>query len=138
MTASGAWRPAAVLVAAMLIGCSAPPADPPEWVTDRRPLAPCGAEEITLDRGPNSAARECLLDAWREGRGAELISEHRTPAGDPVTRIIRVLEDGTVEIFVDLTDDRFAEGTWEQYTCESLRPVRPEDGLDESWVFVEC
>ena len=125
------------MLAAIGTGCGILPPPTPDWVTGRTELPSCGAEEVTADRLPNRAARECVLDAWRESRAAELITERPTVEGDPVTTIVRVLPDGSVELFVDATHDRFGSGEWERLTCQGLRPVRPGDGLDDSWVFVE-
>lgn len=126
-----------IALALLVAGCDLLPAPPPEWVTERGELPACGAEEVTADRLPNSQARECLYDAWRESRAAEMISERRSVEGDPITTIYRVLPDGTVEVFVDMTRDRYGSGTWERLACSELRPVREDDGIDESWVFVE-
>lgn len=127
------------LIGALLViaGCGLLPSAPPDWVTNRRELPPCGRE--TLDQGgaPNVEARECLIDAWREGRAAELLTEMRTIEGDPVSRLTRVLEDGSVEVFVDSTMDRYGSGAWDRMVCTGLRPVRADDGLSEEWVFVE-
>jgi hypothetical protein len=127
------------LIGALLViaGCGLIPSAPPDWVTNRRELPPCGSE--TLDQGgsPDVEARECLIDAWREGRAAELLTEMRTIEGDPVSRLTRVLEDGRVEVFIDSTMDRFGSGKWDRMVCIGLRPVRADDGLSEEWVFVE-
>lgn len=132
-------RPGALLVAIAVLaaGCDLLPPPTPDWVLNRTELPACGAEEVAADRLPNREARECLIDAWRESRPAELISERPTVEGDPVTTIYRVLPDGSVEMFVDMTRDRYGSGEWERLVCSGLRPVREGDGLDESWIFVE-
>lgn len=127
----------AALVAVLAAGCNLLPAPTPEWVTNRTELPSCGAEGVTADRLPDREARECLLDAWRESRAAEMISERSTIEGDPVTTIYRVLPDGGTELFIDMTRDRYGSGEWERLVCTGRRPVRAEDGIDESWVFVE-
>jgi len=128
---------AALAITVLAAGCDLLPAGPPDWVTNREALPACGAEEVTAGRQPNREARECLLDAWREGRAAELISERPSVEGDPITTIYRVMPDGTMDMFIDATRDRFGSGEWERYVCTGLRPVRAEDGLGEEWVFVE-
>jgi hypothetical protein len=135
----GLLRPGVLVVAIALLaaGCALLPPPTPDWVLNRTELPECGAEEVAADRPPNREARECLINAWREGDAAELVSERRTVEGDPVTTIYRVLPDGSVELFVDMTRDRYGSGEWERLVCSGLRPVREEDGLDESWIFVE-
>ena len=121
-------------IALLLAACSGfyPPAEP-DWIVNRLPLESCGAETI---EGSglllNVEARTCLLAAFRAGDGAELISTQATEEGDPVTRYYRVHENGTVEIFVDATRDRFGSQRWERYRCEDLVPAD-----DEERVFIE-
>jgi hypothetical protein len=126
-----------ILVAVLAAGCGLLPPPTPDWVTRRTELPDCGAEQIAQGGLPDREARACLLDAWRESRAAELVSERPSVEGDPITTIYRVHPDGSVDLFVDSTRDRFGSGEWERLTCLGLRPVRPEDGLDESWVFIE-
>lgn len=125
------------LVATLSTGCGLLPPPTPDWVTGRIQLPSCGSEELSAARPPNREARECLMDAWRESREAELSTTMTTIEGDPVSRITRVFADGSVEVFVDATRDRFGSGEWERLICTGLRPVRAEDGLDDAWVFVE-
>ena len=127
----------AAVVLAAAAGCDLLPPPTPDWVTGRTELPSCGAEEVTAGRPPNTEARECLLDAWRESRGAEMVSERATVEGDPITTIYRALPDGTMEMFVDMTRDRFGSGEWARLSCAGLHPVRDEDGIDAAWVFVE-
>ena len=78
-------------------------------------------------------------DAFQNGDGAELISTRPTDEGDPVTRYYRVHENGTVELFVDATRDRFGSQRWSRYRCDRLVPaddVNPDLGNEER-VFVE-
>jgi hypothetical protein len=112
---------AALLAAVMATGCEALPPTPPDWVVSRVPLPSCGTAQ---DWGQASLdARRCLLEAYRDGRDAELISNEGTLEGDPITRIHRVHEDGVVEIFTDATQDRFGSGRWERAVCDELISV---------------
>ena len=74
-------------------------------------------------RASTSEARQCLLAAFEEGRGAELITTMTSVEGDPITRYIRVHENGTVEIFHDATQDQYGSGGWERLRCERLVSV---------------
>ena len=124
--------------AALIVGCGILPAAVPEWVANRQPLESCGEETDQFDQ----AARTCLLEAFESGRGAELVSTQATIEGDPITRFIRVHENGVVEIFVDATRDRFGSGEWERVRCETLNPVAmandPQNPtFPDEMVFVE-
>jgi len=105
-------------------GCSLLTGAAPAWVTDRVPLESCGTEETErglVDR--TNPVRVCLLDAFRAGRGAEMISTTTTMEGDPITSIVRVHPDGLVEVFIDNTRDRFGSGAWERLECTALVSV---------------
>ena len=83
-----------------------------------------------------------MLEAFESGRSAELTSTMTSVEGDPITRIIRVLEDGTVEVFVDATRDNYGSGQWERLRCTALVPVAevndpPNLVYPEEHVFVE-
>ena len=125
----------------VLAACGFLPSVPPDWVANRNPLDLCGEEDVGRDGGFDVEARRCLLDAYRAGRGAELISTMTSVEGDEIVRYVRVHENGTVEIFVDATRDRYGSGEWERLTCERLTPVDEFNGPDLSFppeqVFVE-
>lgn len=136
-------RQRAVLVAilGLLAACTGDfAADDPDWIVNRLPLASCGVETIEANGLPLDVdARSCLLDAFQDGAGAELISTRPTDEGDPVTRYYRVHENGTVELFVDATRDRFGSQRWMRYRCDRLVPaddVNP-DLANEERVFIE-
>ena len=125
----------------LLVGCtSSPSTAEPEWITNRLPLASCGMETIEASGlSLDVVARGCLLAAFHDGEGAELISTQMTDEGDPVTRYYRVHENGTVELFVDATRDRFGSQRWMRYRCDRLVPaddVNP-DLANEDRVFIE-
>ena len=134
--------PASALAAsALLAACGWLPTVAPDWVTDRNPLPPCGEEEVGAAGGFDREARRCMLDAFESGDEAELISTMTSVEGDPITRILRVHANGTVELFVDASRDRFGSGEWERLRCERLVPVEEFNGPDLSFppeqVFVE-
>jgi hypothetical protein len=115
---------------------------PPDWVTNRLPLESCGTEDYGHGEGADVEARTCLLEAFEDGRGAELITTQTSVEGAPIVRYIRVHDNGTVEIFHDATCDDFGSGTWERLRCERLVAVEelndpPDLAFPETDVFVE-
>lgn len=125
-----------------MAGCRLFPGAVPDWVANREPLESCGHEEAGLGEGIDPAARACLLEAFESGGSAELTSTMTSVEGDPTTRIIRVLEDGTIEVFVDATLDNYGSGEWERLRCAALVPVAevndpPDLFYPEEHVFVE-
>jgi hypothetical protein len=134
--------PATLMLGALLVGCGLVPGPEPEWITNRLPLASCGVEEVGVEGGFDAAARACLLAAHQAGGGAELISTLTSFEGDPITRYLRVHENGVVELFVDATRDRYGSGAWERLQCERLVPVAeandpPDTTFPDVMVFVE-
>jgi hypothetical protein len=128
-----------LVAGALLAGCGLLPAAQPDWVVNRTPLPACGEERLT--RGDtNVEARECLLDAFAAGRGAELISTEAITEGREVTRYLRVHENGTIEVFTDWTRDALGPGTWERETCgqmlsaEEVRDV----WIEEVFIILDC
>ena len=122
-----------------LAGCGVLPSAQPEWVVNRLPLAACGEEVV--ERGDTDVeARQCLLDAFRAGEGAELITTQTTGQEGRVTRYLRVHENGTIEVFTDATQDPTGSGTWERETCgqmlgaDEVRDV----WVDEVFVLLNC
>jgi hypothetical protein len=127
---------------AVVAGCGVLPSVPPDWVVNRNPLPSCGEERLDQGGARDVAARTCLLEAFQEGRAAELISTGPTVEGDPITRYIRVHENGVVELFIDASRDRFGSGRWERVRCEALVPVEqvndpPDLFFPAEEVFVE-
>ena len=69
----------------LLCGCGALPSDQPEWIVNRLPLTAC--REEVVERGDTDVeARQCLLDAFRAGEGAELITTQSSGEAPLVTR----------------------------------------------------
>ena len=93
--------------------------------------------------GPwNETGRTCFWSAYQQHHPAEFISTRPTTEGDPITTIFRVLPTGSVEIFMDLTQDKFsspADRIWKRFTCRTLSAI-PNDspstdfGPDETCV----
>jgi hypothetical protein len=126
----------------LITGCGLLSSPPPDWVTNRNPLESCGTEDFGRGDGVDVAARTCLLQAYEEGRGAELITTGTSVEGDPITRYVRVHENGTVEVFVDATRDSYGSGEWERLRCDRLVGVAefndpPDLVFPASEVFVE-
>ena len=131
--------PAAVL-AVILGGCGLLPSEQPDWVVNRQPLPPCG-EERQVRGDTDVDARQCLLEAYREGREAELISTAAITEGREVTRYLRVHENGMIEVFTDSTRDTLvADAGWERETCgqmlaaEEVRDV----WIEEVFIILDC
>jgi hypothetical protein len=120
---------AGVAVAMLLAGCGFLPSREPEWFTNRMPLQSCGTEVEA--ENPDVAARQCLLEAYRAGRGAELITRGQMETGEPLTSYLRVHENGTIEMFLNLGADPSAPGAWERFRCEALVPDRDRVFIQE-------
>ena len=130
------------MVGASLAGCGLLPGPEPDWITNRLPLTSCGVEDVGVEGDYDAGARDCLLAAYEAGEGAELISTQTSVEGDPITRYLRVHENGVIELFVDATRDRYGSGTWERLTCDRLVPVAeandpPDTTFLDAMVFVE-
>ena len=133
-----AWRWLGLLVL-VLCGCGALPSDQPEWIVNRLPLTACG-EEI-VERGDTDVeARQCLLDAFRAGEGAELITTQSSGVDGQVTRYLRVHENGTIEIFTDATQDPNGSGAWERETCGQMLGADEfrDVWVEEVFVMLDC
>ena len=129
------------LVALVLLvtGCGLLPAAQPDWVANRQPLESCGEETVT--RGEtNAEARRCLLEAYEDGRSAELISTEQITEGRVVTRYLRVHENGTIETFVDATRDTLGSGAWERQTCGQMLPAEEvrDVWVEEVFIILDC
>ena len=109
-----------VAAAALLTACGSLAAPAPDWVVNRNPLAACGVEELGADLEYDEGPRTCLMNAYLDGRGAELITNQVTDEGDPITGYVRVHENGVIELFIDATRDAAGSGTWERWGCEAL------------------
>ena len=130
----------AAILASILAGCGLLPAGMPGWVANR-PLLPACGEERQVRGDTDVEARQCLLDAYRAGRDAELITTEAITEGREVTRYLRVHADGTIEVFTDATRDTLRAGAgWERETCgqmlgaEEVRDV----WIEEVFIILDC
>ena len=98
-------RPLVGLALALLLlpACEYKPSALGDWRDDPS----CGRYENRNE--PVSAEQEranrCLLDAFDEGRPAELVATHHGEDGGPITTYFRMLGPHRVEVFVDSTAD---------------------------------
>jgi hypothetical protein len=135
-------RVATMMIGALLVACGLVAGPDPDWITNRLPLTSCGVEELGLEGAYDADARACLLAAHESGGGAELVTTVTSIEGDPITRYLRVHENGVIELFVDATRDRFGSGEWERFRCDDLVPVAdasdpPDVTFPDAMVFVE-
>jgi hypothetical protein len=130
---------AGLVLAALLAGCDAFAPPVPDWIANRQPLEAC-AEGIVDGGGPRARAGEqCLLDAYRAGRGAELVLSGAMASGAPMTSYIRVHENGVVEVFRSLGSDPGAPGAWERMRCRSLTATDGvRDPLEGVFTLQDC
>lgn len=121
-------RVGAGLAAALLVtGCGIFQPGAPDWVANRQPLEACADGVVEADSPEAIAGQACLFQAYRNGRGAELITSGRMETGASLVSYVRVHENGTVEMFLNLGDDPSAPGAWERFRCEELASIEPED-----------
>ena len=96
----------------------------PDSVENRKQLPSCGEyENANEPYSPDQLRKNrCVIDAFGEGRQAELIVTLATVEGDAYTEYVRVLGAGRVEVFVDLTGDTEAgpEARWSRSLCRDL------------------
>ena len=98
-------------------------ADAPEWVLARAPLPSCGEERY--DAGNvrfDVAIRRCLLDAYRSGESAEMVSIESRAGEGLLVRIYRV-DAGAAELLARLPADALGPDRWERLQCQTLAPV---------------
>ncbi len=103
----------------------------PEWADDtipqdianRRPLPFCGLEQAPAPVAGefiDPAVRACFWNAWLNESSAEFASVQSTMEGDPIATIWRLKGDGSIDLLVDGSQDRFGSGGWTASSCESL------------------
>jgi hypothetical protein len=122
--------PGIALSMLLLASCTALSTAEPQWVVNRTPLAACGEEVV--ERGDTDVtARQCLLDAFRAGTGGELITTQLIGEDGQIMRYLRVHENGTVEVFIDATQNPLGSGGWERQTCGQMLGA---DEMRDVWV----
>jgi hypothetical protein len=98
-------------------------ADVPAEVANRPPLRFCGVERApapTPMEYIDPVVRACFWDVWQAGGQAEFASVQSTMEGDPIATIYRLTPDGSIEVLVDGSRDRFGSGGWTLTRCASL------------------
>lgn len=96
-----------------------------QWL-EREPLPDCGSQWFTWRFDSDASMVDfnharCLRDASAQGSsGGEAIERFTTVEGDPITRYLRVLPGGEVEVFTDSTLDHLGSGRWHHATCSDL------------------
>ena len=124
---------AGFVVVGVLAGCGAFTEPMPEWIVNRQPLAACADGIVEAESPEAEAGQTCILEAFRAGRGAELVTSGEMATGAPLTSYVRVHENGMIEMFLNLGADPAAPGAWERFRCEELIPTEvvrgPFDGV---------
>lgn len=124
---------AGFVVVGVLAGCGAFTEPMPDWIVNRQPLAACADGIVEAESPEAEAGQTCILEAFRAGRGAELVTSGEMATGAPLTSYVRVHENGMIEMFLNLGADPAAPGAWERFRCEELIPTEvvrgPVDGV---------
>lgn len=97
--------------------------DVPADIANRPLLRFCGVERApspTPMEYIDPVVRACFWDVWQAGGQAEFASVQSTMEGDPIATIYRITPDGTIEVMVDGSRDRFGSGGWTLTRCASL------------------
>ena len=92
----------------------------PRWGTGARSGSGSFENRNREPSAKQKAATRCLLDAFARGRPAELVATYRTIEGDPWAEYYRVLGPRRVEVFVNASDDRYANTGWAHWICSGL------------------
>jgi hypothetical protein len=122
---SAATTAAALLLSVGIAGCApATPASPPTGEL----IPSCG--EYTLGQGetlPDEAV-DCMADAGTDG--ATLTVTAPTTEGDPIVTVYTAKPDGSIEVYTDMTEDRFGGGISVQI-CPEATTVLDLGACDE-------
>ncbi|WP_437656886.1 hypothetical protein [Sorangium sp. So ce1182] len=92
------------------------------------PLKQCGTEVVRRGDGYNSAARECIWQAYRAREPSEFTTTRYTIEGDPVTYRLEVTVTGVV-VVVD-SKDRYALRGVFRHSCRNLERIAQEGAED--------
>ncbi len=98
----------------------------PAEVNNRAPLFYCGADIQfppfeDLEHDPGSG--DCFEERLKAGLVAEWIRVSITFEGDPILRIVRFLDDGTLEHYIDSTRDNSGTRAWFFQTCTGFDSI---------------
>lgn len=98
------------------------PAGPEDRITflERFDIPSCGHERLGQGQELPATAVECLADPGADG--AELIVTAPTTEGDPIVTYYRAEPGGSVEIWVDMTQDAYGGG-WSHLRCPDARNI---------------
>lgn len=113
----------AALVGLAIVGCDDGETAAPDWFQARQPMPSCGTfepEDVRHDNPDLAKGQECLLDAFESGEPAELEVTQLTEEGDPVTDILRVIDEGEVEVLMDRRLDEFSSMDFGHMVCTEL------------------
>jgi hypothetical protein len=90
-----------------------------QW-SDHTGIDDCGVvENMTLGESAPGEAKvwSCLANARDAGSAAEVTSIMTTVEGDPIYSYYRVTTNGTLEVYVDSTQDAFGSQEWSFVQC---------------------
>jgi hypothetical protein len=112
------------------------PTDAPAAVRSMTPLRSCGAEilfEQDVDISPiptspwvvttsatNQVAVDCLIDAWENGRPAQLTTAEISDEADEIFTIYRLPGDGTVQVVTRVLSHADKVVAWTTAGCRQL------------------
>jgi len=112
------------------------PTDAPAAVRSMTPLRSCGAEilfEEDVDISPiptspwvvttaatNQLAIDCLIDAWENGRPAQLTTAEISDEADEIFTIYRLVGDGTVQVVTRVLSHTDQVVAWTTASCKQL------------------
>ena len=110
------------MLAALVSACSYTPSALEDW-----PDSPsCGEWENRNEQASADQRRKngCLLDAFADGRPAELYVTYHSEEGDRTREYYRVLGPGRVETFIDTTGDANGVQRWMHLLCKKVSEER--------------
>jgi len=108
------------VLAVLTTGCAAASDDIEEQWKARTSYPTCGDVTLKPDQPLKRQARAeltCMRRALRHGKGAELTITRTTVEGDPVREYYSLSPQGTLQLYVDSTDDRFGARKWTVDHC---------------------
>lgn len=104
---------------ALVVGCSLG-GDPVQGRFESRDKYPsCGEVEIAQGdtHGVSPEQGDCMREALKTGKGAELSISYPTVEGDEIRDHFRLTPKGKLELYSDATDDAYSDQKWEFTEC---------------------